>query len=85
MAPLLPAPEMESNDRSLKTAGGAAKAFQRLGRCDFGQLAARRLAREPGEKARQRRAVADMGLARAFDFQRRSCRPWAVGRDRRRA
>ena len=49
----------------LQRAGGGAERFQFLHRVDLGQRALRRFAREPGEKPRQRLAVADMGAARA--------------------
>ncbi len=52
----------------LQQAGVAAEAFQRRHRVDLGQLARRRFAREPGEEARQRRAVAHVRRARAHDF-----------------
>ena len=85
MAPLRPAPEMESKETSDRQPVARRKPSSASVGCDLGQLAVGRLAREPGQEARQRRAVADMGLARAFDFQADSCRPWAVGRDRRAA
>ena len=54
----------------LEQPGVAAETFQRLDRVDLGQLAARRLAVEPGEKARHRRAVAQLRGARAGDLGR---------------
>ncbi len=50
-------------------AGGAAETFQLFRRVDLGQLAARRIGFKPGQEPRQRRAVADMRLAHAFDFE----------------
>ena len=54
----------------LEQSGVAAEALQRLDRADLGELAVRRLAVEPGEEARHRRAVADMRRARARDLDR---------------
>ena len=52
----------------LQQAAIAAEAFQRLHRVDLGQLAGRRLAREPGQEARHRHAVARVRGARACDL-----------------
>ena len=54
----------------LEQPGVAAKTFQRLDRVDLGEAAGRRLAVEPGEKARHRRAVAQLRRARAGDLGR---------------
>ena len=54
----------------LQETGVAAEAFQGFDRGDFGECAVRRLAVEPGEKARHRHAVAQMRLVRAFDLDR---------------
>ena len=54
----------------LQRAGVAAERLQRRGRVDLGQPAVRRLGVEPGEKARQRRAVANMRGARSGEFDR---------------
>ena len=61
---------MVGNDTSLSSAGVAAEAFQRLDRLDLGEMAARRLAVEPGEEARHGGAVAEVRRARAFDLDR---------------
>ena len=50
-------------------ASGAAETFQSLGGIDLGQGAAGGMGFEPGQIARQCRAVADMRLAHAFDFE----------------
>ena len=50
--------------------GFAPKAFQRLDRGDFRQVAARRRALEPGKKARHRHAVAQLRRTRALDLDR---------------
>ena len=54
----------------LEKAGVAAKRFQRRDRVDLGQLALRRLAIEPGEEIRDRRAVTHMRGVRAGDLGR---------------
>ena len=54
----------------LEQTGVAAEAFQRFDGGDLGELAVRRLAVEPGEKARHRHAVAQMRLVRALDLDR---------------
>ncbi len=50
--------------------GAGAEAFEGFRRIDLGQAAVRRLARQPVQEVRQRGAVADMRLARAFDLDR---------------
>src|SRR5262249_15359333 len=52
----------------LEQPGVAAKAFERRHGVDLGELAARGLAIEPGKKARDGGAVADMRRARASDL-----------------
>ncbi len=54
----------------LEKSGLAAEAFQRFDDPDFGQLAVRRFAVEPGEEARDRRAIAPVRGARALDLDR---------------
>ena len=54
----------------LQRAGVSAEALQLLARFDLLHLAALALGREPMQEARNRRAVARVRLARAFDFRR---------------
>ena len=69
----------------LEHSGLAAKALHRFDRGDLGQFAARRLAVEPGEEARHRRAVAQLRRPRAVDLDRGSSPPSSARSDRSRA
>ena len=72
MAPFGPAPAMVGKETSLSSAGVAAKALERRDDVDFGQLAARRLSVEPGQKARDGDAVAPVRRCGADDLGRGS-------------
>src|SRR5262249_53802391 len=54
----------------LEQAALAAEALQRFDRVNLGEFAARRLAVEPGEEARDRDAIALLSVAGAFDLHR---------------
>ncbi len=60
---------MVGKERSFRTSVSRRNVLQRLDGVDFGEAPARRLDSEPGEKARDRRAVALVRGARAGELR----------------